>query len=483
MVSSAQMTTGRFSKYLICLVLVSLTGLNSINGQRQTAHWYFGDRAGLLFTEAGPISLTDGHLSTIEGCSAISDFSGNLLFYTDGTTVYNRNHREMPGGRGLNGTSSSTQSALIIPQPDNDSIYYIFTVDRNGGTKGLRYSTVDLNLRGGLGDVTERNIALHTPTTEKLTAVHHANGKDVWVITHRWNSDEFVVYKVSSEGLVDEPVISKVGAEHSGGTFQRDTNALGQMKVSPNGKKLALTITDDKKVEIFSFSRQTGAISDPVSFQLAPRDPFYIYGLEFSPDSKQLYIAEHSFFVSPLNGDRILQYDISDFPDHIQSSEYTLGGLTDVGGLQLAPDNRIYIAQGGVSSLAVITKPNFRGEQAGLVPAAVDLGGRNSKQGLPGFVQSYLVEPSELIMPNIFTPNGDGHNDTFKPQTVININQIFLRIVNRWGKEVYSSDNLESFVTGWPGAGFSSGVYYWSLNYEGYDGQTNFQKGWVNLRR
>src|SRR5690606_24228892 len=112
-----------------------------------------------------PIALTDGQLTQIEGCATIADSSGNLLFYTDGIDVYNANHTLMPNGTGLNGNPSSSQSAIIVPKPASENLFYIFTVDAEGGPNGLSYTLIDMNLEGGLGDVVlgNKNIQLHTP--------------------------------------------------------------------------------------------------------------------------------------------------------------------------------------------------------------------------------------------------------------------------------------------------------------------------------
>ncbi|MCF6295551.1 MAG: cell surface protein, partial [Flavobacteriaceae bacterium] len=94
-------------------ILLILTLFISINvaGQGEAANWYFGFGAGMQFDLAtgNTTALNDGQLSTNEGCSTISDANGNLLFYSDGTTVWNRNHQVMPNGNGLFGDSSSTQ--------------------------------------------------------------------------------------------------------------------------------------------------------------------------------------------------------------------------------------------------------------------------------------------------------------------------------------------------------------------------------------
>jgi len=67
----------------------------SLFSQKQANHWFFGENAGLNFTDATqnklPVADVSGQLNTIEGCASISDINGNLLFYTDGTTVWDKN--------------------------------------------------------------------------------------------------------------------------------------------------------------------------------------------------------------------------------------------------------------------------------------------------------------------------------------------------------------------------------------------------------
>ncbi|MBT8273557.1 MAG: hypothetical protein KJO77_07110, partial [Bacteroidia bacterium] len=111
------------------IALVLLLCSWSLHAQLESAHWYFGVNAGLNFNQGVPLPLLDGVLNTIEGCEAISDAQGNLLFYTDGTTVWNRNHLPMPNGEDLLGSFSSAQSALIVPKIDDPNIYYVFTSD------------------------------------------------------------------------------------------------------------------------------------------------------------------------------------------------------------------------------------------------------------------------------------------------------------------------------------------------------------------
>ena len=110
-------------------------------------NWYFGNLAGLNFATTPPTPLTNSAMNAFEGCATISDAGGNLQFYTNGNIVWDRNHLPMPSGNGLNGDGAATQTAIIVPRPQNPSQYYIFTVDTNGGARGLCYSEVDMSLR------------------------------------------------------------------------------------------------------------------------------------------------------------------------------------------------------------------------------------------------------------------------------------------------------------------------------------------------
>jgi len=97
--------------FLIVFIFYSITSI----AQGEANIWYFGENAGIDFNSGTPVAISDGQINTREGCSSFSDANGNLLFYSDGTTVWNKNHTPMPNGMGLKGHSSSTQSAMIIP--------------------------------------------------------------------------------------------------------------------------------------------------------------------------------------------------------------------------------------------------------------------------------------------------------------------------------------------------------------------------------
>ena len=166
----------KISRLLIIIGCISLQAL----AQKEGNIWYFGSYAGLDFNSGSPVPLTNGALNTAEGCATISDANGNLLFYTDGSTIWNKNHVTMPNGTGLLGNSTSTQAGLIIKQPGSANLYYVFSIFTD-----FAYSIVDMNLQSGNGDVVagSKNIVIAGGVnSEKQCATKHANGTDVWKI-------------------------------------------------------------------------------------------------------------------------------------------------------------------------------------------------------------------------------------------------------------------------------------------------------------
>lgn len=365
-----------FLKFLVLMFIIS-SGQSHGQGD-YNRYWYFGAEAGLDFASPTPVVLTNGAMTAFEGCATISDPNGVLQFYTNGNIVWNRNHLPMPGGNGLNGDGAATQTAIIVPAPGNANEYYIFTVDTNGGPRGLCYSVVDMTLNGGLGDVTIKNIQLQTPVTEKLTAVRHANGIDAWVIVHDWNGASFYSYEITAAGINTVPVVSTVGMNH-GGVF---TNSHGYLKASSNARKIACAIRGSNAVEVFDFSNITGVISNPVTIPFTAQT----YGIEFSPDNHYLYAA------TTTNPSDIYQFDVTLPAGSIPGSGTVIATHTGfIGAMQLARNDKIYVCQFQSTSLAMIDAPNLAGVAANYIPNALFLGGKTGQYGLPNFLQSFFI--------------------------------------------------------------------------------------------
>lgn len=96
-----------------------------------------------------------------------------------------------------------------------------------------------------------------------------------------------------------------------------------------------------------------------------------------------------------------------------------------------------------------------------------------------------LASINNAIVPNVFTPNGDGLNDVYSIVNLTEPPSVFeLLIYDRWGLLVYSSDN---YLDGWNGtigsANVTEGVYYYILNMESTCGEAVQKNGFLTLFR
>lgn len=378
--------------YIILIFLIFFS--TNLFGRNEALNWYFGDKAAISFKtkDGDPIPISGSMLSTLEGCSSISDTNGNLLFYTDGVEVWNKNHQIMNLKQRLFGHFSSAQSALIIQKPHSKNIYYIFTVDageyvENIDTtiyenRGLNYSIVDMSLNDSLGKITDFNILLTKPVTEKLSSIFHKNKKDIWILAHEWDTKKYISFLLTENGISQG--IKSDGAILYSGDIER---YIGNLKISPNGKYIATTIQGLNYIEIAEFDNQTGKVSNPIIMNTGKR--FNNYGIEFSPNSKLIYISDYE--KKTLHQYNISVYDTSD----IKKSETLIYKDTvshSIGALQLAPNGKIYLALNQRKHLACIEKPDSIGKSCNFIFEAVFLANEydvRSRHGLPNLNQSY----------------------------------------------------------------------------------------------
>lgn len=108
-----------------------------------------------------------------------------------------------------------------------------------------------------------------------------------------------------------------------------------------------------------------------------------------------------------------------------------------------------------------------------------------SEYGCSGYdtLRVWVVDRASFVVPNAFSPNGDGRNDVFRPMAVGYRSLKFFRVVNRWGEEVYNGKTLE---TGWDGTNRNGkpadlGVYFWQISYIDRFGKESYMKGDVTL--
>jgi len=392
---------------------VSVCGEKS---ESQGVKWYFGQNAGLDFGGGGsPKPITDGTLNTIEGSSSIANTKGQLLFYTDGITIYGKDGKPLKSldprdsaatatAIPLGGNKNSTQSALIVPKPTCrgcEYLYYVYTTSEINGVKQLSYSVVDMRQNGGKGAVVEKNIPVTAPGkgTEQSAAVENKRDSTYWVITRNFGTNQFEIRHLTR---AQEPDVTTFTG---GQTVDSLASAEGYIKIGPadttsgneGNRPMAVVVPGPPRnsVDLFTFNDSTGTMTFNRTLDLGPAPP-KAYGVEFSPDGKNLYVtmlADTNQDGSQKGSSYILKYDLTQTVDSLLKRSRTVvdsSTTRQYGSIQIAPDGKIYVAINKSSSLGVIENPdaNFL-DSLRFNPAGQSLGGKASQLGLPNLVANF----------------------------------------------------------------------------------------------
>ncbi len=469
-----------FSVILLCFAC-------SGYAQKEANFWYFGENAGLDFSTAPPTAVS-GQLNTYEGCSTISDSNGNLLFYSDGRTVWDRNNEIMKfydGSPGINlkGNDSSTQSALIVPKPGDENLFYLFTVGSVNGVNnpGFHYYTIDKSKNNNLGEIISEPIDLSKSLSgnwsEKVTAVAGKECETFWVIS----ADEynFYSYKVDRNGVNPTPIVSSLGG------FTNTTR--GYLKVSPDGKYIVLANQQDNTY-LFEFNTQDGTVNNKMTLNVSQGG----YGVEFSATSKMLYISTGRYS-QPFQGQLpdpdaafIYQFNLNNnsITEINSSRKVILSEDGFRGALQLGIDGKIYYARARKSHLGIINFPDKIGGECQYVAEGVQLAASTvSSEGLPPFIQSFF-SPVKIIDSETKSVNLTNETNTIcageslriEPELEGNAASTF-----QWTKDDDPTVLFTSRKITIDDSNFGSGTYHLEMNIIDDCGRSNKYNGSVKI--
>jgi hypothetical protein len=240
-----------------------------------------------------------------------------------------------------------------------------------------------MNLQGGLGDVTVKNDTVLQDSWEKIAAVKHANGVDVWITVSEINTDKIYCYLLTASGLNTSPIINTIG--------HPDNYGASCSQFSPSGRKLAIAVNQQGS-EIFDFNSATGILSNPVLFPASS-----LWGdvdAGFSPDETKLYLTRWTgappgklYQVNLTAGDSL----------NIVNSLILIDTATDdLARIQTGADGRLYVAHYNYNYIAAINTPNALGVNCNFIQNAVYLNGGLSTNGLPSFISSYFYDSSSI---------------------------------------------------------------------------------------
>lgn len=355
----------------IFIILICFAYL-SASAQKETFNWTFGANSGLTWNTTRSLACTGlagtpnatlsglptffkSSLITDEGCSTLSDKDGNLLLYTNGIAVWNKNNAGIVGG--LTGHTSSVQSSVVLPYPGSTTRYMIISLgDKASGN--LSYTIIDMSLNGGLGGVvpSQKNILFPNPTGttgESSTVVKHANGIDYWVIAPgRTSQAPYYInaWRVSSSGVSSSPVVTS----HYYSPPPSPLASNGYFKFTHDAKHFVWATFTSQTVVYGDFNSSTGQFSNMRIMNLPTP-----YGVEFSASLKYLYLGL-------LKELRVYDFEAllaTSNPATVVPKSFTfeyeppLGYALGPMGLQMGPDGRIYLSAQYQNYLFFIDNP------------------------------------------------------------------------------------------------------------------------------
>lgn len=375
-------------RYLIFLTVI-LSNLSIFAQEKGDFVWMFGRnnsnnpffRGSVADFNSTPIFTyqQDRPISFRFTNSSICDDNGDLLFYTNGRFIVNKNNEVLENGDNLNlnftvGSQSAmgmVQGALILNDPGDSLQYYIFHLGReilqlssgiNMGSLPFFYTKVDYNsINVPEGMVIDKNTVISSDTFDvgKMVATRHGNGRDWWIILSEWETNRYYSFYISPDG------IENLGTQEVG---SQSFVGLGQAVFSPDGSKyvkLSLRDFSENYLDIYDFNRCNGLLENHE--QLFFTDNIGAGGVAISPSSQYLYL---------ITTNQIRQFDL--WADDVFASQDTVAiydGYQELVGQdsipvptnffmgQLGPDGNIYICSpNSVSSLTVINEPDLQGE-------------------------------------------------------------------------------------------------------------------------
>lgn len=435
----------------ICLLFLLFIAVNA-KAQNEDNVWVMGDFAGLDFNGAIPAPIQTAMNAQNKPSASVCDASGNLLFYTNGYQIFNRNNQIMPRGDSVifflqppqSGNWNYLKRPAITPVPGASGKYYVFTTSLYNypgvGTVGaLLYSIVDMALDNGLGDVVpgQKRIILDTAGTsdgedgytgyatdiKNLTIAPGDNCSNVWLTTSsadrsyiRDTMVRYRAYEITPAGIGTIPVISSFQAPFYPGVAYGGyySSISGNMIFSPDGASMVCShnVYDNSWsgrswIDLLHFDPATGIFSglkrfgDPPAAQ-SPGGSCWYMNLCFSPDNSKLYagtgIGSGS---SPWYG--LFQFNVNLLTAAAIDASRILIAPAGNWDTKLAPDGKIYITNAyGYQSLDRIEFPNLTGPAVQYTSNVVNL--------LPGtanmptmYFSNYVVKAHVQALDTIYT--------------------------------------------------------------------------------
>ncbi|MFT6323726.1 MAG: hypothetical protein ACJAWO_001281 [Halieaceae bacterium] len=204
------------------------------------------------FNSGAPILKTCS-INSVNSASTISDKNGNLLFYGDSDSVWNKNHSVIPNSGNLF-VAGANQFINFLPFPCNDSLFYIIhsgVAPSNTSILNIYYSVINIHANGGLGAITIQNVIIDSNIIIATAMARHANNKDYWIVYQMSDTNIYHARQISSSGI--GPVVVSQGGSNK--YYDR-----GLIKLSPHASHFVNCNTIGNTIDYFDFDNNSGLL-------------------------------------------------------------------------------------------------------------------------------------------------------------------------------------------------------------------------------
>lgn len=350
-------------------------------GQKENNFWFLNTGIGLDFNRVvtGPggspeVKDFDPSSYTISSSEFVSycDESGNLLFYSNGQSVWNADHEYLLNGDDLisvNG-GADVQEALAVRVSCTRYLLF-YQVFISGAQGRLLYSEIDMELDDGLGGIVDnqKDILLNSQPYRAFSVVQGLGNN--WLVGVLQKSEEEIelhAYKINPKSI-DPPVVTALEID--------DLRGLNySISFSADGKLLCFNqgglLFDGLPMFVLSFDKAVGTFKKMQ--KLVPEPPPWegynsnIISAQFSENSKYLYTVERYGYCEQLEcftGFAVFQFVYDDQRKEVRNSsktELVFYEIEDppIGEMRYTSNGKIYLNRFGHSFFDVIARPNDR---------------------------------------------------------------------------------------------------------------------------
>jgi hypothetical protein len=363
--------------------------------------WVLGVGPNNLLNNIGHTSIDFRDQMTVDtSCSALLNFSvsntsfcdtaGDLLLYSNGFDIMNKNHERILNWDTLTPSYEVSlwfqngeripKGALFLPKPNDISKCFLL-LNRADTVSPIPYTlndlyTVEIDLNGdsGLGSLEVNNRIITDTIAGNIAVTRHANGRDWWIIVPELFSENIYRFLLTPSGFIDY------------GKIRIDTyfnNTYTTNLFSPNGNKLLISqgssgSLSNSSLTIYDFNRCDGTFT--LNYYENLFSTIGETGLTISNNSKFCYLTldfskkifQYQIDTTDILGSKTLVAVYDNFNDTTFGSLNTYFHYSQIG-----PDGKIYINSVNSIYLHVIENPNQRGVLCSVNQHSLNIGNLN----------------------------------------------------------------------------------------------------------